>query len=423
MSIFSRLLGRADGVAAARVEPTVMAMSGQASGVQAPELWMNDVGFGTQSRIKTLPRVSAVISQKHATVTGCCSIVAGDLAKIPLKLYKRDADGREERIRDHASTYLLNVESSPGVSSVVARFAMGYAFLLRGKSFTYSPRDGAGELMFLDVIKQDGCHITKVGRERFYDFEDGAGVCRRAPSRSMVHLRYMADDSWTGRSPIEVAAESMGLALAGQEAAARTASGVTTRAYMKIEDVFENDEDYRRNAKRLRNAINDPDANGIPIIGQNDEIKSLDISSADQELLSSRKFDVGQIRSLYRVPAFKLQDAEHGVKANGEQQAIDYLVDCLLHWGAFIECELALGVLTEGERRSGMFFRHDFGALLRPTISDQYEAINKAVGGPFMTPDEGRKILGMPTTEGGKKLNPAPNMTRKEDNSKKEKSE
>ena len=422
MSIMDRLLGRAVEVDA-RVEPTMVAMSGGVSGVQSPEIWFSDVGFGTQSRVKTLPRVTAILAQKHAAVTACCSVVAGDLAKIPLKLYKRSADGGEERIRDHASTYLLNVESSPGVSAAVARFAMGYAFLLRGKSFTYSPRDGAGELMLLDVIKQDGCHVMKSGRERFYDFEDGAGVRRRAPSRSMVHLRYMADDSWTGRSPIEVAAESMGLALAGQEAAARTASGVTTRAYMKMEDVFDNDEDYKRNAKRLRNAINDPEANGIPIIGQNDDIKSLDLSAADQELLSSRKFDVGQIRSLYRVPAFKLQDAEHGVKANGEQQAIDYLVDCLLHWASFIESELVLGVLTEAERRAGFFYRHDFGALLRPTIKDQYEAIGKAVGGPFMTPNQGQKILGLPVTEDGKKLNPAPNMTRKDDNSKKEKPE
>ena len=38
-----------------------------------------------------------------------------------------------------------------------------------------------------------------------------AGMRRRVSSRLMVHLRHMSKDGWTGRSPIEVAAESMGL--------------------------------------------------------------------------------------------------------------------------------------------------------------------------------------------------------------------
>jgi HK97 family phage portal protein len=422
MSLISRIFGgRVSAAPAApvpRIEPVIsgavsepMASSSETSGTSAPAPWMQEAGFASVPSVARLPRVSAVLAQRHATIYACCNVIAGDLAKVPLKLYQRRG-ALEERVRDHPAAYLLNVEAAPGVAASVLRFALGYAFTLRGNAFAYAPRDGAGELELLDLIRQDGCTVLRAGRARFYDFEDGEGVRRRAPGRAMVHLRYMAEDGWNGRSPLEVASESVGLALAGQEAAARTASGGTTRAVIKVEDAFEDDEAYRRNARRISAAIRNPELEGFPIIGAGDDIKTLDLSAADQELLASRKFDREQLAAIYRVPPAKLQMMEYGVKANGEQQAIDYLTDCLLHWAGLFEDQLALTVLTEAERRAGFFLRHDFGALLRPTTKERYEALNKAVGGPFMTPNEARSIDGRGPLPDGDTLNPAPNMTR-----------
>jgi hypothetical protein len=73
-----------------------------------------------------------------------------------------------------------------------------------------------------------------------------------------------------------------------------------------------------------------------------------------------------------------------------------------------------MSVLTRGERESGMFLRHDFGALLQPTIKNQIEAVTKAVGGPIYTPNEGRQKVGLPPTADGNTMNPAPNMTRED---------
>lgn len=414
MSLISRLFGN-DQQHSERVEPPVVAAEGQTSGTSSPAGWMTGVGWGTQSRVKSLPRVSSTIAQKHATVTACCSVLAGDTSKVPLLLKRRKDDGEEEVIRDHPLCYLMNIESSPGIPASVLRFTLGYAFTLRGNAFGYSPRDGGGELTMIDLIRQDRPTMLRNGREWFYEFEDGAGVHRRVPSRAMAHLRYMTLDGWHGRSPIEVAGESMGLALARQEAAARTASGVTLRAKATLKEQFEDEEQRRQRALGIKNAlIAGSDETGVVILSEDEDLDSLDLSASDQQLLESQKFDVGQIRSLYRVPAFKLQDAEHGVKANSEQGAIDYRTDALLHWGGFIETGLALALLTRGEREDGYFLEHDFAALMRPTIKDQYDAIYKAVGGPFLIPNEGRSMVGRKPIEEGKTLNPAPNMTRDE---------
>jgi len=395
-----------------RVEPPVMAAVAETSGTANPAPWLADIGWGGSRPNKRLPRVTPQRGEQNGTIFACCNNIGGDLSKVPLKLYQRKDDGQEVRVRDHPAVYLLNRESAPGVPAKLTRFALVYAWALRGNSYAYGPRDGGGELEMIELVPQGGCAILRAGRERFYDFEDGAGVQRRVPSRSMVHMRYMALDGWTGRSPLQIASETVGLAIAGQDAAARSVSGAMAKAVIKLGENYENDADRLRNARRVKDQITNPDADGIPVLGPDDDIKSLDLTAADQELLSTLKFDREMLAALYRMPPSKLQMLEYGVKANGEQQAIDYLTDCLLHWSGQAEAQLEMTVLTRSERERGMFLRHDFGALLQPTVKDQIEALTKAVGGPIYLLNEGRQKVGLPPVADGDKMNPAPNMTR-----------
>lgn len=398
-----------DGVSApARVEPSVSA--GASSDVSNPAAWMQEIGFGGVSRISGLPRVSPDLAQKHGTVTASCAVIAGDLSKLPLHIYQRK-DGIKVRVKDHPLEYLLNVESSPRVSARVMRFGLGYSFSLRGRAYAFAPRDGGGEIDLIDLVHPDCMMVLRSGRDRFYEFEDGAGVRRRVSGRVMAHLRYMSEDGWEGRSPIQVAAETLGIALAGQEAAARGVSGKSAKWVAKVGSYGADDEALERDRRRLRNAMRDDGDGAGVILGHDDELKELGLSAVDLQLLEGRKFDREMIAGLYRVPPFKLQMLENGVKANGEQQALDYRSDCLTHWGGFVEAELSLGLLTEAERRAGMFIRHNYDAFLQSTTKERYEAHGKAVGGPFKTVNEVRKKESLPPIEGGDVLYPPPNMT------------
>ncbi|WP_264298898.1 phage portal protein [Pseudooceanicola spongiae] len=175
----------------------------------------------------------------------------------------------------------MNVEAAPGVTAMLTRFNLAYAFALRGTGYAYAPRDGAGELTMIDGIHPDLCTVLRNGRARFYDFEDGDRIQRRVPGRAMVHMRYMAEDGWTGRSPISVAAESFGIALAGQEAAARAASGTFMIAVAKVSAFDADEETYQRSKVRLREALrNENSLGGVTLIGPDDDIKNLDLSAA-----------------------------------------------------------------------------------------------------------------------------------------------
>lgn len=423
MSLLNRLFPRSSEAAPAvapppRQEPVLRAPQQPvaASGTALPEPWLTEIGFGNgaQSRVTRLPRATARVAERHATVFACCNNIAGDLSKVPVHVMQRDSKGNEVRVENHPAEYLLNVESAPLVSGTQTRFNLIYAFTLRGNGRAYAPRDGAGELELIEAINPDLCSILRNGRRRWFHFEDGAGIYRRVPAESMVTLRYMALDGWTGRSPIEVAGESFGLALAGQEAAARTAVGGTLRGIIKLDDHYENDEDFRLAAQRVKASVTDPESNGYAVMGTSEDFKSLDLSASDQELLASRKFDREMIAMTYRMPTSKLQILEYGVKANGQQQALDYRTDCLMHWGTMVEAEYALGLLTAEERARGLVLRHDYSVLLQPTTKELYDALGRAVGGPFMTANTAQLVAKLPLTDGpdDNKLNPAANMTR-----------
>lgn len=411
MSILDRFFGREAAAPAPRVEPQ---MTGEASGVSSPAPWL-EAGWGAPSKVKGMPIATARAAERHATVFASCNVIAGDLAKVPLQVVELDGDGRAVPVKEHSLSYLLNVESSPGVPAMVLRYAIAYAFTLRGRSYAYAPRTAGGEPELIEAVLPDRCAWWLQGRAPVYEFEDLTGTSRRVTGRNMVHLRYMAADGWTGRSPIEVAAESMGLAIAGEQAAARSAAGTNLKAVAKVAAFYQDDETYERSKARLTRSLTALDNGGVPVIGTEDDIKTLNISAADMQLLESRKFDREMIAAIYRVPPAKLQMLEFGVKANSEQQAIDYKTDCLLHWGGFVGRGLALGLLTEGERRRGLALRHDYDALMEATTKERIEADVKEVGGPIKTVNEKRRERGLDPIEGGDVLYPPANMTRDAD--------
>ncbi|WP_118138608.1 phage portal protein [Oceanicella sp. SM1341] len=415
MSILSGLFGRGGVAGAPRVEP-VLAAAEPAATASARMGTVSDAGWipldGGRARVKNLPAASPASAERQATVFACCNIIAGDLSKVRVHVMRRDADGIERRQTGHPVETVLNVEASEGLAGPVVRYAQGYGLALQGEAFAWVRRSGRGEVEALELVHA----VTPLrnGRRRFYEFSDEEDVRRRVMHRDMVHLRFGSLDGWRGRSPIRVAADSVALALGGHDMAARGVAGVALKAYATIPDHFQDEEAAERSRRNLARVLEDREQRSVGILEAGATIRSLDLSPADAQLLELLKFNREQVAAIYRMPPAKLQMLEHGVKANSEQQAIDYRVDCLQTWATLIEGQYALTLLTEAERRAGFFLRHNLDALLRATTKERYDALVKATGGPIMTPNEARRADGLEPVPEGDRLYPPANMTREE---------
>lgn len=383
------------------------------SGTASPAGWLTQFGWG-QASIKGLPRVDERSALSHGTVYACANVISQDLAKIPLHLYRRTEDGGKERVRDHPAARVLSRMSAPGVPAYSSRYSLHWALLLRGNAYGHIRRNGRGEIVSLEPIPNGQVSVLESGRERVYDFEDAEGIRRRVGWRDMLHLRYCAEDGWTGRSPLQVGAETISVALGAQRYAGKHVSGRgVVRGVVEHPDWFESDEVARAHAQKIRESIDDPESNGIPILPYGMSLKEVGMSPADAQLLEQRRFDREQIAAMFRVPPAKAGIFEHGLKANVEQQAIDYVTDCLLGWARLHEMTFNLALLTEDEQDE-YFFEYLFDGLVRATLKDEIEALIKACGGPFMTRQEARVIRNLKKMDGADALLPPPNMAKLE---------
>ncbi|NVK56666.1 MAG: phage portal protein [Alteromonadaceae bacterium] len=407
-----RVVAASDGEDVARTEPPVMREAARASSSVSLDTGFEGRGFRV---IGGRSAVSAEEAERYAAVYSCCNIIAGDMAKVPLRVVEKLGDNNFVPVDFHAVNYLLNVEPFDGVHAAGLRYALNYDYLLRGVSYAHVVRDGGGEVVSIAALQGASLRMLADGA-RIYDATDYLGRSVRLAGRSVLHMRYGARDMWTHRSPLSVAAATVALAADGHDAAARSASGDTLKGVAKVGYMESDAEEFERLDKRFRQSAKAAREKGqILVIGPDDDFKPLNMSAADMELLSTRKWDAKEIASMFRVPLWKLQDTQGGLKGAGQQAAIDYSGDCLSHWASGVEGASTMSLLTREERERGLRIKHDWTALLEPTTKEAYEAVNIAVGGPFMTVNEGRAMVGLNQIAGADpRPYPPPNMTREE---------
>jgi HK97 family phage portal protein len=128
-----------------------------------------------------------------------------------------------------------------------------------------------------------------------------------------------------------------------------------------------------------------------------------------RQLIEARRFELHDLALIFNIPLYFLgADQSSKTYSNVEQEAINLQRYSLS--GDIARFEEGFSQLMP----FGQWAELDLTKLLRADTKSQYEALQIAVGGAFMKPDEARKILGLPPTEGGDKLN-GPSKTTPQD--------
>ena len=130
--------------------------------------------------------------------------------------------------------------------------------------------------------------------------------------------------------------------------------------------------------------------------------KPLTIPLNDAQFLETRQFQKIEICSMYHVPPHKV--AIHGENSNYnnlEQENASYVDSCLMSWLVRWESNISLQLLTEAERREGLFAEFVVQGLLRGDSAARAEYYNKIfqIGG--MSPNDIRAKENMNPVDGG----------------------
>ncbi|MBP5784543.1 MAG: phage portal protein [Methanobrevibacter sp.] len=145
---------------------------------------------------------------------------------------------------------------------------------------------------------------------------------------------------------------------------------------------------------------------GLAVLGNDLDYVTTGSSAGESQLLESRKYSVREIARFLGIPPELIGD-EVNKSYNSLQQAVDALITFTLSpFISIFEDEFNRKCLRPSERN---LYHIDFKEedLRMPDETAQAQALNSLVAGGIMTPNEARKILGLPPIEDGDELRQA----------------
>ena len=171
-------------------------------------------------------------SAMQMTAVYCCvRILSEAVASLPLQFYRYTDDGGKEKAVEHPLYFLLHDEPNPEMTSFIFRETLMTHLLLWGNAYSQIIRNGKGEVVALYPLMPDRMKVDRDEHGRLYyeytvydsDDVDGrkgtnkVGRTVRLQPHDVLHIPGLGFDGLVGYSPIAMAKNAIGLAIATEE--------------------------------------------------------------------------------------------------------------------------------------------------------------------------------------------------------------
>lgn len=362
--------------------------------------WSSPTAAGVMVNQASAMQVSAVYS--------CVSILSYDLAKLGASIFRGSRRGARQKASDHYLAGLLK-QPAPWLTWFEFCAMMQCAVLLRGNGYAVILRDAKGYPRALVPINPDRVALWEAADGELFYMVTRSGLHEMAvlrseplliPSEDIFHLKALSLNGLLGLSPISMARESIGLAIAQEQLASRWAGNSA-----KPSGVLQTDQKLSPDAaKRLAEdwkTLNSGlyNAGKTAVLEQGLKWQQLSMTLQDMEFIAARQFQLAEIARVFRVPLHMLGEMQKGTGSTITQQGQEYLNYSLSTWIEMWEQRIPF---TFGLDLDELFIEFDVDRLLRADIGTRYDANRVALGGAgWMKINEIRAGEGLDDVDGG----------------------
>jgi HK97 family phage portal protein len=329
------------------------------------------------------------------------SLISGTIASLPLRTI-REVDGVTTRV----SSFLDNPGGPDGPTPYEWKETVLAHLLLHGNAFLAHVFNGGGGLVALVPLHPLAVSVEqwtskmdmpRPPGDKFYKATLDDGTVRVFTDDTMTHIPGLSMDGLRGLSPISVARNSLGTAVAGDRAAARMfSSGALISGMVSPDDDVEEEDAKTLKAEINRKVVGWENAGDIAFVNRKLKFTPWSMSAEDAQFLQSRQFQIEEVARWYGVPPYELMQTEKqtswGTGIEAQQRGLARQV--LGTWATRIDQRLSR--LLPNPR----FVEFDFKGLERPTPEQEIDLLLKQVKGGLITVNEARSIMNMqPMTE------------------------
>jgi HK97 family phage portal protein len=352
--------------------------------------------------------VNQASAMQVSSVYACVSYIASDLAKMGAMIFRGERKGKRQRATDHPLYPLLRAPA-PWLTWFEFCGMLQTSVLLRGNGYAVILRDYRGKPTMLVPINPDRVALWEAANGELFYMVTRSGLHEMAvlrweplliPAEDIFHLKALTMNGLLGLSPISLARESIGLAIAQEQLASRWAansakpSGIlTTEQKLTPEAAKRVADDWKTLNSGLMNA------GKTAILEQGLKWEKISMTLQDMEFIASREFQLAEIARIYRMPLHMLDVVIRTAGNSITQLAQEYLNYTLSTW---IEMWEQRTQFTFDLDVDELFIEFDVDRLLRADIATRFAANRVALGGTgWRTINEVRADEGQDKVEGG----------------------
>ena len=355
---------------------------------------MSNITAGTPSSGVYVTEITAL---NLLIVWSCTQVISQSMAICPIEI--RDQESKEEV--KHPLKKILNLIPNPEMTAFNFWSVALAHCCLWGNHFSEIERDGAGRPIRLWPIAPWRVYVRRIAGEIMYQVILISGGTVYLRPDQMLHIRGLSTDGLVGLSPIRAGCEAIGLGLAAQVSAGKAFSNDSVPPGVLTAPQTMSD----KAAERLRASVESAhkglaNAHRLMLLEEGVTFTATNINPVDAQLLESRKFTREEVASMYRIPQHKIGILERSTNNNIEQQALEFIQDCLTPWAKNIKQELMIKLFTPSEQ-DNIFIVHDMDEQISADIKSRYSSYAQARQWGWMSANDILHKEGKPAIKNG----------------------
>ena len=355
-------------------------------------------------------RVNERSAMQMTAVYSCVRILSEAIASLPLHLYRYNEDGGKEKAIDHPLYFLLHDEPNPEMTSFVFRETLMTHLLLWGNAYAQIIRNGKGEIVALYPLMPDRMTVDRDENGKlYYEYQTssddaptmkGSTVILRPPD--VLHIPGLGFDGLVGYSPIAMAKNAIGMAIACEEFGAKFfANGANPSGVLEHPGTLKDPAKVRDSWNAAFGGISN--AHKVAVLEEGLKYTPISISPNEAQFLETRKFQIDEIARIFRVPPHMVGDLEKSSFSNIEQQSLEFVKYTLDPWVSRWEQAMIRSLLSQTEKPI-YFLKFNVDGLLRGDYQSRMNGYATARQNGWMSANDIRELENLdriPAEEGG----------------------
>ena len=363
--------------------------------------------MGGSSSGKTVTERSAM---QMTAVYSCVRILSEAVAGLPLHFYRYTEDGGKEKAIDHPLYSLLHDEPNPEMTSFVFRETLMTHLLLWGNAYAQIIRNGKNEIIALYPLMPNKMDVSRDKSGQLYytyvtqpeEAHTMKGTVVYLNPSEVLHIPGLGFDGLVGYSPIAMAKNAIGMAIACEEYGAKFfANGAAPGGVLEHPGTIKDPQRVRESWQSTFGGSGN--SNKIAVLEEGMKYTPIGISPEQAQFLETRKFQINEIARIFRVPPHMVGDLEKSSFSNIEQQSLEFVKYTLDPWIVRWEQSIRRALLTPEEKKK-YFVKFNLEGLLRGDYQSRMNgyAIGRQNG--WMSANDIRELENqdrIPAEEGG----------------------